>query len=338
MSVWLLPLLIVGLAVALSVPVGRYLAWLMAGRYRAPAWLRWLEGRLDTGPQTWKQYAGALLLFNAVMFVFGFLVLALQPALPLNPDEKGMLAPTTIFNTTASFLTNTNLQHYSGEVHLSYFSQLAFITWNMFVSAAVGFCALAAVVRGLRGDAHMGNYYLDMWRVVVYVFVPAALLTGVLLLAAGVPMTFDPAATAAPLDAGAMDKQTIARGPVAAVLPIKHLGTNGGGFFGANSAHPFENPTAWANVLECVSILIFPLSLVVMFGRLLGQMRQAVVIYGVMLLLFVGMIGWAVHFDAQRPNPALLAQEARTKTNDGVDAPALPALPIDSTGLGNAEG
>ena len=121
MSVWLLPLLIVATTVVLSVPVGLYLAWVMDGRYRAPAPLRWLESRLNTGPQNWKQYALGMLLFNTVMFVFGFAVLALQPLAPevLNPENKGMLAPTTLFNTTASFLTNTNLQHYSGEQHLS---------------------------------------------------------------------------------------------------------------------------------------------------------------------------------------------------------------------------
>src|SRR5262245_11364459 len=238
MSVWLLPLLIVGITVALSIPVGYYLTWIVDGRYRPPRWLAWVEGRLNTGPQSWKQYVVALLLFNTVMFVFGFVVLALQPRLPLNPDGKGMLAPTTIFNTATSFLTNTNLQHYAGEVHLSYFSQLAFVCWNMFVSAAVGFCALAAVTRGLRGDANMGNYYLDMWRVVVYVFLPFCLVTGVVLLGAGIPMTFDQAAQASTVEPGALgadDKgqakpQVIARGPVAAILPIKHLGTNGGGF------------------------------------------------------------------------------------------------------------
>src|SRR6478735_1678849 len=133
-QVWFLPMLIVGTTVLLSIPVGRYLAWLMDGRYHAPPWLRWFEQRLDTGPQTWKQYTVALLLFNAVMFVFGFLVLALQPDMPLNPDDKKMLGPTTIFNTVTSFLTNTNLQHYAGEVHLSYFSQVFFIVWNMFAS------------------------------------------------------------------------------------------------------------------------------------------------------------------------------------------------------------
>ena len=346
MSVWFLPLLIVGTTIVLSIPVGLYLAWIMDGRYRAPAWLRWLERRLNTGPQQWKQYAVSLLLFNTIMFVFGFLVLAVQADAPLNPDKKDMLAPTTIFNTVASFLTNTNLQHYSGEVHLSYWSQILFVVWNMFVSAAVGFCTLAAITRGLRGDEHMGNYYLDMWRVVAYVFIPASLLGGILLMAAGVPMTFERAAAVAPVEADALGKtedgglkpQIIARGPVAAVLPIKHFGTNGGGFFGANSAHPFENPNAWSNYFESVSILLFPFALVVMFGRMLQQMRHAAVIYGVMLGMFLAMIGWAVHFDTQQPNPALMAHAERTKDKDGIDVPALPALPVDQRDMGNLEG
>ncbi|HWG41788.1 MAG TPA: potassium-transporting ATPase subunit KdpA [Gemmataceae bacterium] len=346
MSVWFLPLLIVGTTIVLSIPVGLYLAWIMDGRYRAPAWLRWLERRLNTGPQQWKQYAVSLLLFNTIMFVFGFLVLAVQADAPLNPDKKDMLAPTTIFNTVASFLTNTNLQHYSGEVHLSYWSQILFVVWNMFVSAAVGFCTLAAITRGLRGDEHMGNYYLDMWRVVAYVFIPASLLGGILLMAAGVPMTFERAAAVAPVEADALGKtedgglkpQVIARGPVAAVLPIKHFGTNGGGFFGANSAHPFENPNAWSNYFESVSILLFPFALVVMFGRMLQQMRHAAVIYGVMLGMFLAMIGWAVHFDTQQPNPALMAHAERTKDKDGIDVPALPALPVDQRDMGNLEG
>jgi K+-transporting ATPase ATPase A chain len=271
-----------------------------------------------------------------------------QPAAPLNPDGKKMLAPTTIFNTAASFLTNTNLQHYAGEQHLSYFSQLTAILWSMFVSAGVGFCALAAVMRGLRGDAHVGNFYLDLWRVVVYVFLPASLLTGVLLLAAGVPMTFEGAEKVAtleqPADAKEPQEQQIARGPVAAVIPIKHLGTNGGGFFGANSAHPFENPSAWTNFLTCVNILIFPLSLVVAFGRMLNNLRHAAVIYGVMLSLFLVMIGWAIYWDANRPNPALTARPARTfrvKSADGQmiekSVPALAGLPVDQQ-LGNLEG
>src|SRR5262245_60628854 len=178
LQVWLLPALIVGVTVLLSVPVGRYLAWVMDGRYRAPRWLGWFERRLDTGPQNWKQYVVALLLFNTVMFVFAYVVLALQPVLPLHPDGQKLLAPWTNSNTAASFVPNPNVQHYAGEQPLSYFSQVVVIIWLMFVSAAVGFCALTAMIRGLRGDPHMGNYYLDMWRVVVYVFLPASLLMG----------------------------------------------------------------------------------------------------------------------------------------------------------------
>ncbi len=355
---WLLPILIVGLTVVLSIPMGRYLARIMDGKYTPPVVLSWFERQLDTGPQTWKQYTVALLLFNTVMFVFGYLVLAVQPIMPLNQtdsafvDGKTMLAPTTIFNTVTSFLTNTNLQHYSGEQHLSYFSQLVFVVWNMFTSAAVGFCALAAIIRGLRGDAHMGNYYLDMWRVVVYVFIPLSLLTGILLMAAGIPMTLEPSAEVQTIQIGSMGSDTvdgkdvakpqvIARGPVAAILPIKHLGTNGGGFFGANSAHPFENPSAWTNVLECISILIFPFSFVVMFGRMLNQPRHAAVIYSVMMSMFVTMIVWAVVQDTGKPNPALTAHPAYTVKVAGQpekEVSALGALPVDQDGFGNLEG
>jgi K+-transporting ATPase ATPase A chain len=363
MSFWILPLLIVGVTVVLSIPVGFYLAWIADGRYRPPRWLHWFEQRLDTGTQSWKQYVVSLLLFNGVMFVVSFVLLAAQPYGPsfLNPDGKKMLAPTTIFNTALSFLTNTNLQHYSGEQHLSYFGQLTAILWNMFVSAGVGFCALAAIIRGLRGDRHMGNYYVDMWRMVVYVFLPASLIMGVLLIPAGVPMTFAGAAEAATLEPGSMGTekdqplpQKIARGPVAAIIPIKHLGTNGGGFFGANSAHPFENPSAWSNFLTCVNILLFPFSLVIMFGRMLKNLRHATVIYGVMMAMFAVLIVWAIQWDTRRPNPGLTEHPALTNrdgqpyqidvegtdgkvSHESVGVPELAGLPV-SQELGNLEG
>jgi potassium-transporting ATPase potassium-binding subunit len=350
-QIWLLPIVTVGVSIALSIPVGRYLAWIMDGHYRAPGWLRWIETGMNTGPQSWKQYTVSLLLFNTLMFLVCFGVLAAQPWTPLNPDKHMALGPTTVFNTAASFVTNTNLQHYAGEQHLSYFSQIFAILWQMFVSAAVGFCALTAVIRGLRGDANMGNYYVDMWRAVIYVFVPASFIMGVLFIAAGLPMTFDGMEIVRTLEGVA---QTIARGPVAAVLPIKHLGTNGGGFFGANSAHPFENPGAWTNFLECMNILIMPLSLVVMFGHMLNNTRHARVIYGVMLSMLAVMIGWAIYWDSLQPNPALTAHAAVTDPNgklyqvdvtnaDGsettttIDIGAIPALPVDQD-MGNLEG
>ena len=353
-TMWTLPLLIIFITIILSFPLGRYLAWIMDGKYHAPGWLSWIEARLDTGSQDWKQYTVALLLFNTMAFVVGFAALQLQAYLPLNPDNRGTLSATTVFNTVTSFMTNTNLQHYSGDQHLSHFSQVGFIIWNMFTSAAVGFCVLAAIIRGLRGDAHMGNYYKDMWRVVVYAFIPMSLAMGVLLMADGQPMTFEGQAKIATVEPDAMgtaedgtpNPQMIVRGPVAAMMPIKHLGTNGGGFFGANSSHPYENPTAWTNFVTCTNILIFPLSLIVMFGVMLKQMRHAMVIYGVMTILFFAMAGWAINWDAMHPNPGLIAHDKQTYTvadptvtggKRTIDTPAIAGLPVDQE-LGNLEG
>ncbi len=353
---WTLPILIFLATVVLAVPLGFYMAGIFDGRYSAPGWLRRAERRIDTGPQNWKQYAVAMLLFNAVLFVVGFAVLALQPLNPafLNPDGKGMLGPTTIFNTLCSFLSNTNLQHYSGEVHLSYGSQLFGIMFMQFVTPVIGLAALLAIVRGLRGDPHLGNFYVDTWRGVVYLFVPLALFSGVLLMASGIPMTMEGNARAATVEPGAMGTddqgaakpQSIARGPVAAIVSIKQLGTNGGGFFGANSCHPFENPTAWSNFLECVSIILVPVATLVMFGRMLNNMRHAGVIFGVMAVLSAATVVWAVQTDTAKPNPALTAQQERiyeipynssTEGSRTIRLPALPGLPVDQS-LGNLEG
>jgi K+-transporting ATPase ATPase A chain len=190
-----------------------------------------------------------------------------------------------------------------------------------------------------------------MWRGIAYVFLPASLIMGALLLPAGVPMTLADTASVATVEKEAMGTedgkalpQNIARGPVAAVIPIKHLGTNGGGFFGANSAHPFENPSAWTNYLTCLNILIFPFALVVMFGRMLHNLKHAAVIYGVMLSIFLVMIGWAISSDTLQPNPALTGQPAhavKLKTTEGREItkriPALAGLPVDQE-LGNLEG
>src|SRR5262249_47820126 len=178
------------------------------------------------------------------------------------PDGKGMLSPSTIFHTTISFMTNTNQQHYAGEVHLSYGSQLFFICWKQILSPVIGLVALLAIIRGLRGDRHMGNFYVDMWRGVVYWYVPICLVVAVLLMASGIPMTMQGNAQVATLEPGAMGTddsgankpQLIARGPVAAVIAVKQFGTNGGGFFSANSAHPFENATSFTNFLTCFGI------------------------------------------------------------------------------------
>src|SRR4029077_1044277 len=159
---WFLPISILITTTILAIPLGRYLAWIMDGKYKAPKIFHWFEARLDSGPQNWKQYTASLLVFNTVLFVFGFLILALQPIMPLNPLGRGLLSPTTIFHSVISFMTNTDLQHYSGDQHFSNFSQIFFDIANFFLSAAVGLSALVAIIRLLRSDKHVGNYFVDM--------------------------------------------------------------------------------------------------------------------------------------------------------------------------------
>ncbi|MDG6745850.1 potassium-transporting ATPase subunit KdpA, partial [Staphylococcus aureus] len=218
----------------------------------------------------------ALLAFNAVMFAFVFALLSLQHLLPLNPDGQGPASIHLIFNTTASFVTNTNLQHYSGESTWSYLAQLAGLMWLQFVSAATGIAALAALARGIAGRPSMGNFFIDLQRASFCVLLPIALVVALSLAASGVPMTLEGAAQVTTLEGAA---QSIARGPAAAFVAIKQLGTNGGGFFGPNSTHPFENPTLWANFIEMFAIIIIPMACVWMFGRMIGRIRHAGVIF-----------------------------------------------------------
>jgi potassium-transporting ATPase potassium-binding subunit len=352
---WFLPIAITLTTILLAIPLSRYMAWIMEGSYRPPRLLRWFEHKLDTGPQTWKQYTAALLIFNIVLFVFGYLVLSLQPWMPLNPQGKGLLSPTTIFHSVVSFMTNTNLQHYSGDQHLSNFSQIFFCIANFFLSAAVGLSALTAIIRALRSDASLGNYFVDMWRVVMYLFLPVAFVFSLVFLQQGSPMTFqsthevstlEPAAMGT-ADSGQAKPQTIVVGPLAAFVPQKMLGTNGGGFFGMNSAHPFENPTAVTNFLTTLAMMLFPFSLVLMYGRMLRRMRHALVIFAVMLVMFAGTIIWAIGFDTLQPNPGLTAHPqprsfaiADATASNGqrlVTLPAVAGLPVDQH-LGNLEG
>src|ERR1700751_490831 len=313
---WLLPISIIVFTIVIAVPLSRYMAKIMDGKYRAPGVLRWFEKRLDSGPQNWKQYTVALLVFNVALFVYGYVVLSLQPLMPFNPRGLGMLAPTTIFHTVISFITNTNMQHYSGDVAFSNFSQIFFCIAMFFLSAAIGLCALTAIIRGLRSDEHLGNFFVDMWRVVVYLFLPASFALSLAFLIQGMPMTFQSSYQVNTLEPAAMGtdsnnqpkQQTIVVGPLAAFVPMKMMGTNGGGFFGMNSAHPFENPSAGTNFFETFCMMLFPMALVLMYGRMLGRLRHAIVIFSVMLILFIGTVVWAIYFDTLKPNPGLTAQ------------------------------
>jgi K+-transporting ATPase ATPase A chain len=352
---WLLPISIIVFTILIAIPVSRYMAKIMDGKYAAPGPLARFEKKLDSGPQNWKQYTVALLVFNLVLFVYGYIVLSVQPWMPLNPRGLGMLAPSTIFNTVISFITNTNIQHYSGDVAFSNFTQIFFCVAMFFLSAAVGLCALTAIIRALRSDSHIGNFFVDMWRVVIYMFLPAAFIISMVFLIQGMPMTYQSDYQVSTLEPAAMGtdsnnqpkQQTIVVGPLAAFVPMKMMGTNGGGFYGMNSAHPFENPGAGTNFFETFCMMLFPMALVLMYGRMLSRFRHSVVIFSVMLLLFVGTIIWAIYFDTMQPNPGLTAHpQSRTFTIASASAPGgkrqiiLPAvagLPVDQH-LGNLEG
>ena len=299
--------LIVGGTAIVSWPLGRYMKWAMdpdlarsPGAKKFDRLFHFFGGRFCAEQQGWKQYVVSMLVFNVLMFAVSFGFMAFQQYLPLNPDGKGPINLDCIFNTAASFTTNTNLQHYSGEVTMSYLSQLCALMWLQFVSAATGIAALAAMARGLGGRQQMGNFFVDLQRATFLVLLPVAVIVAALMVFGGMPMTFLGAAKASTLEG---IEQTIARGPVAAFLTIKQLGTNGGGFFGPNCAHPFENPNFWTNILATVSIILIPMGSVWMFGRIVGRMRHAAVIFAVMLVFLLLKISGAVYFE-QAPTEA----------------------------------
>jgi potassium-transporting ATPase potassium-binding subunit len=285
--------LIVGGTALLSWPLGKYMSALFSGRFaRADQLFAAATG--GTQEQNWKQYSFALIAFNVVMFGFVLTLLATQHLLPLNPDSQGAASLDLVFNTAASFTTNTNLQHYSGESTWSYLAQLGGLMWLQFVSAATGIAALAALARGIGGQASMGNFFLDVQRASFCVLLPLAILLAGAIALAGVPMTLLGAAEVTTLEGAA---QTIARGPAAAFVAIKQLGTNGGGFFGPNSTHPLENPSFWSNALEMIAIILIPMACVWMFGRIIGRPRHAAVVFGVMAALLAIKLTAAVAFE-----------------------------------------
>ena len=299
--------------VVTSIPLGRYMARVFQGERTlldpvlAPIERLVLRAsRVDAGErQDWKQYSRSLLISNVVMWLATFAVVTLQKWLPINPDGIANMEPTLAFNTISSFTTNTNLQHYSGETGLSYFSQMFAITFLQFVTAATGVAACVATIRGLGGNRlnHLGNFYVDLTRASVRVFLPLALLVGAVLLWQGTPMTFQGAAKAATLEG---QEQVIARGVVAPEVAIKQLGTNGGGYFGPNSAHPYENPTPFSNFVETWSITIIPMAMVWTLGYMLQRRRLAVVIFLTMLLLYLPMVVFGVAQEVGG-NPAIAA-------------------------------
>jgi len=283
--------------------------------------------------QRWPAYVKAMLLTNLVMFVTFFVIYELQALLPLNPDGQAPVPPWLALNTAMSFITNTNWQNYGGENTLSYFSQLFAIIFPQFTSAATGLACGIAFIRGLGGSTNLGNFYVDLTRAITRIMLPISFAMAIVFVALGVPATFDggvqvntlngpltapavttpsdqstvPSAVPTPvptLSATSQGQQTITRGPVAALTSIKHLGTNGGGWFNANSTHPFENPNPISNILENVLMALLPMGLIYTLGIMTNRMKQAWTFFWVMAGFFVVFLAIAFAGEVQN-NPLL---------------------------------
>jgi K+-transporting ATPase ATPase A chain len=279
--------------VALAIPLGRYIGkvfnyentWLDKIFNPIDKLFFKLSGIDPTIEMNWKQHLAALLTVNLVWFVLSMLVLTNMSWLPLNPDGNPSMSADLAFNTSVSFVTNTNLQHYSGESGLSYLGQLLLMLWQ-FISAATGIaiCAVVFVAMKERTAETLGNFYSFFVRSCTRILLPIAFVVAIVLSFSGMPMTFEGKDTMISLQG---DTVQVSRGPVAAFVAIKHLGTNGGGFFGANSAHPFENPSYFTNVVEIVIQMLIPLALIFALGFVLNRRKLSLMIFGVMSLGFL---------------------------------------------------
>ncbi len=291
---WLLIIVFVGILLAITKPMGRWLYSLYEGQ-RTPlhrilgpveaAFYR-LSGIDPNEEQGWRRYAVHMLIFNLILLLFTYAVLRLQGVLPLNPLGYEGVGPDGAFNTAVSFTTNTNWQWYSGEATLSNLSQMLGLTIQNFLSAATGIALAFALFRGFarRGAATIGNFWADMTRVTLYLLLPICIVYAIFLIANGVPQTLAGSVDVATLEGA---KQTLALGPVASQEAIKMLGTNGGGFFNANSAHPFENPNALTNLVQMLSIFSIGFGLTWTFGKAVGNPRQGWAILAAMVTIFL---------------------------------------------------
>ncbi len=289
----------------LAWPLGGYMARVYQGERHPLA--RWLGGverygyrLMGVSPEeemTWQRYAGAVLLFSVAGFLAVYLLQRVQGVLPFNPAGFGSVPPALALNTAISFVTNTNWQAYGGESSLSYLSQMAALTVQNFLSAATGMAVLVALVRGIsrRETTQLGSFWADLVRGTLYILLPLSLLLALALVSQGVVQTFAPYRTvplveAAGPDSARVTTQLLALGPAASQIAIKQLGTNGGGFFNVNSAHPFENPTPLSNFLELLAILLMPAALCHTFGRMIGDRRQGWAILAAMTIIFAALL------------------------------------------------
>jgi K+-transporting ATPase ATPase A chain len=328
---WIQIALFCGVVAALARPIGGYLTRVLDGRLPAMAWIeRPLYRAAGIDPrveQDWLGYALALLSFNLMGVLVLYALQRLQADLPLNPGALAGVPPELAFNTAVSFVTNTNWQNYGGETTMSHLTQMAGLTTQNFVSAATGIAVAVALIRGFaRASARgVGNFWVDLTRITLFVLLPLSAILAVVLIGLGMPQTLAGSVEATTLEGA---RQTIAIGPVASQVAIKMLGTNGGGFFGTNAAHPFENPTAVTNLIQMVAIFALGAALTNVFGRRVGDERQGWAILAAMGLLFVAGVG-VTYWAEAAGNPLLHALGVDGANMEGKEVrfgPALSAL------------
>ncbi|MCX6024742.1 MAG: potassium-transporting ATPase subunit KdpA, partial [Chloroflexi bacterium] len=319
---WLQLALYLAALIVLAKPVGAFMARVYQGeRTFVDPVMRPVERMLyrvagvhPDEEMTWKVYAIALILFNGIGLLVVYGLQRLQAALPLNPQGFGAVTPDSSWNTAVSFATNTNWQGYGGETTMSYLTQMLGLTVQNFLSAATGMAALVAVIRGIvrHTGKTIGNFWVDLTRSTLYILIPLAFVVALTLVSQGVVQTFGPYRTVTLLQpttsstGSAVTEQMVAVGPAASQVAIKQLGTNGGGFFNVNSAHPYENPTPLSNFVEMLSILLIPASLCYTFGKMVGDTRQGWALLAAMTVIFIALLGLAVWAESGK-NPALTA-------------------------------
>lgn len=289
------------LMVVLAYPLGKYIAKVYKGQKTWSDFMKPVERLIfkvsGINPQeemNWKQFLKALLILNAFWFVWGMVLLVTQHWLPLNPDGNGSQSPDQAFNTCISFMVNCNLQHYSGESGLTYFTQLFVIMLFQFITAATGMAAMAGIMKSISAKTTktIGNFWNFLVLSSTRILLPLSLIVGFILILQGTPMGFDGKMEVTTLEG---QEQLVSQGPAAAIVPIKQLGTNGGGYFGVNSSHPLENPTYLSNMVECWSILIIPMAMVFALGFYSNRKKLAYSIFGVMFFAYLAGVGINVY-------------------------------------------
>lgn len=339
------------LVVALSYPLGKYIAKVYRNDRTLLDFLTPLENKLyklcsiDPHEQmNWKRFLKVLLTVNLFWFVWGMVLLMVQGQLPLNPDGNPGQSASLAFNTCISFMVNCNLQHYSGESGLTYFTQIFVIMLFQFITAATGMAAFAGMLKAMaeKSTKTIGNFWVYLVRSVTRILLPLSVAVALLLIFDGVPMTFEGKQTVTTLEG---NEQSISQGPVAAIVAIKQLGTNGGGFFGVNSSHPLENTTYFTNMIECMSIILIPMALIWALGFYLRKRKFAACIFGVMLTAYLATTAVSIQQEMEgnpmisemgipQPNGSMEGKETRF----GSAATALWAMTTTVTSNGSVNG